>query len=81
MSVKIKAVSKALPEFSRTTSEIIPLLDVWLAGQDDRFVRKVKKIFENAAVDRRYSFMTPSEVFSYLSFEDPNNIYSREGIK
>ncbi len=81
MSVKIKAVSKALPEFSRTTSEIIPFLDVWLAGQDDRFIRKVKKIFENAAVDRRYSFMTPSEVFSDLSFEERNNIYIREGIK
>ena len=81
MSVKIKAVSKALPAYSRETAEIIPFLDVWLQGQEDRFIRKVKKIFENAAVDKRYSFMSPEEVFSDLSFEQRNNIYIREGIK
>ncbi len=52
MSVKIKTVSKAIPEYSRSTEEIIPFLDMWLEGQDDRFIRKVKKIFENAAVDK-----------------------------
>lgn len=81
MSVKIKTVSKALPEFSRTTSEILPFLDIWLAGQDERFIRKVKKIFEGAAVDKRYSIMAPEEVFSDLSFEKRNDIYIREAIK
>jgi alkylresorcinol/alkylpyrone synthase len=81
MSVKIKAVSKALPEYSRTTEEILPFLDSWLKGQEDRFVRKVKKIFENAAVDRRYAFMSPEEVFTNPSFENRNRIYMREGIK
>jgi len=81
MSVKIKAVSKALPEFSRETAQIMPFLDIWLNGQEDRFIRKVKKIFENAAVDKRYSFMSPEEVFSDLSFEQRNDIYIREGIK
>ena len=81
MSVKIKTVSKALPEFSRKTSEILPFLDVWLSGQDDRFIRKVKKIFEGAAVDKRYSIMSPEEVFSDLSFERRNDIYIREVIK
>lgn len=81
MSVKIKAVSKALPDYSRTTAEIIPFLDAWLAGQDERFIRKVKKIFENAAVDKRYAFMSPEEVFSNRSFEDRNRIYIREGIR
>jgi alkylresorcinol/alkylpyrone synthase len=80
MSVKIKAVSKAIPEFSRSTAEIIPFLDTWLKDQDDRFIRKVKKIFENAMVDKRYSLMSPEEVFSDLSFEDRNNIYIKEGI-
>lgn len=80
MSVKIKAVSKALPKYSRTTAEIIPFLDTWLHGQDDRFVKKVKKIFEGAAVDRRYAFMSPEEVFSDLTFEQRNDIYTREGI-
>jgi alkylresorcinol/alkylpyrone synthase len=81
MSVTVKAVSKALPEFWRSTDEILPFLDVWLKDQDDRFVRKVKKIFEGAAVDKRYSIMSPEEVFSDLSFEERNNIYVREGIK
>jgi alkylresorcinol/alkylpyrone synthase len=81
MSVKIKAVSKALPDYSRTTEEILPFLDVWLSGQEERFVRKVKKIFENAAVDRRYAFMAPDEVFTNTSFEQRNRIYMREGIK
>ena len=81
MSVKIISVSKALPEFTRNTDEIIPFLDAWLSGQDDRFIRKVKKIFENAGVHRRYSIMSPEEVFSDLSFAERNNIYFRESIK
>lgn len=81
MSVKIKAVSKALPEYSRATAEIVPFLDVWLKDQEDRFKKKVRKIFEGASVDRRYSIMSPEEVFSDLSFEERNDIYIREGIK
>jgi len=81
MSVRIKAVGKALPEFWSATEDILPFLDVWLKNQDDRFIRKVKKIFEGAAVDKRYSIMSPGEVFSDLSFEDRNNIYIKECIK
>ena len=44
------------------------------------FQRKVKKIFEGAAVDQRYSIMDPLEVFTATSFEDKNNIYAREVI-
>ncbi|KAA6438459.1 type III polyketide synthase [Dyadobacter flavalbus] len=81
MSVKVKAVSKAIPDYSKTTGEIIGFLDIWLAGQEERFIRKVKKIFENAAVDKRYSIMSPEDVFTSTSFEDKNNIYIKEGIK
>ncbi len=80
MSVKIKCVTKQLPEFSRTTAEILPFLDVWLDGQEERFVRKVKKIFENAAVDKRYSIMDPIEVFESTSFEEKNDIYCKAAI-
>lgn len=80
MSVKIASVAKQLPKYSRTTDEIIPFLDSWLFGQDERFIRKVKKIFEGAAVDKRYSIMDPIEVFSTTSFEDRNDIYIREVI-
>lgn len=81
MSVKIKAVSKAIPAYSRTTAEISPFLDIWLDGQEERFVRKVKKIFENAAVDKRYSIMAPEHVFTKTSFEEKNRIYMRESVK
>lgn len=78
MSVKIIQVAKQLPDYSRTTEEIITLLDAWLEGQDDRFIRKVKKIFQGAAVDQRYSIMDPIEVFTATSFEEKNDIYARE---
>jgi len=80
MSVKIKCVAKQLPKYSRTTEEIIPFLDSWLIGQEDRFIKKVKKIFEGAAVDKRYSIMDPLEVFGDISFEERNDIYVREII-
>lgn len=80
MSVKIKCVTKQLPEFSKTTEEILPFLDVWLEGQEERFIRKVKKIFEGAAVDRRYSIMDPAAVFESTSFEEKNDIYIRQAI-
>ena len=81
MSVKITTVAKQLPKHSRTTEEIIPFLDVWLDGQEDRFKRKVKKIFGNAAVDKRYSIMAPEEVFTATSFQEKNDIYTREVIQ
>ncbi|WP_316818569.1 type III polyketide synthase [Pedobacter nyackensis] len=81
MNVKITTVTKLTPQYSRTTTEIIPFLDTWLQGQEPRFIKKVKKIFEQAAVDKRYSIMSPEEVFNQTSFEDKNNIYIREGIK
>jgi alkylresorcinol/alkylpyrone synthase len=80
MSVKIATVATQLPDFHRETKDIVPFLDVWLANQDDRFIRKVKKIFEGANVDKRYSIMDPEEVFSLQSFEERNAIYSREMI-
>ena len=78
MSVKIVKVEKELPEYSRETAAILPLVEDWLVDEDDRFQRKIKKIFEGAGVDKRYSIMSPEEVFSATSFEDKNDIYVRE---
>jgi predicted naringenin-chalcone synthase len=80
MSVKIKTVCKQLPKYSRTTEEIMSFLDTWLLGQEPRFIQKVKKFFEGAAVDKRYSIMDPIEVFTHTSFEERNAIYVREVI-
>ncbi|WP_108869143.1 type III polyketide synthase [Aquimarina aquimarini] len=78
MSVKIAAVTKELPQYKRETKEIVPFVSRWLSDQNDRFKRKVLKIFENAAVDKRYGIMSIEEVFSATSFEEKNNIYVRE---
>lgn len=81
MSVKITAVSTQLPPHTRTTDEIMPFLNAWLSGQEERFSRKVVKLFENSGVSRRYSIMAPEDVFLKTSFEEKNNIYKRETIK
>lgn len=81
MSVKITAIAKQMPQYSRTTGEILPFLDHWLKDQEPRFVKKVKKIFEQAMVEKRYSILSPEEVFTQTSFEEKNNIYMREGVK
>lgn len=81
MSVKIVAAARQQPEYSASTEEILELVDGWMAGQDERFIRKVKKIFEGAAVERRYSIMHPAEAFTATSFEEKNDIYSREAIR
>ncbi len=78
MSVKIISAKKQIPQFSRETAEILPMVSQWLEGQDSRFIRKVTKIFEGANVDKRYSIMDPLEVFTETSFEARNNIYVRE---
>ncbi len=80
MSVKITSVAKQLPKYSRSTADILPYLEIWLSGQDDRFKRKVLKLFENAGVDKRYSIMDAEEVFLNTSFEEKNAIYVREVI-
>lgn len=81
MSVKIHTVSTQVPNFSKQTKDILPFVDAWMSGKDSRLKRKATKIFENAAVDQRYSIMNPEEVFTQTSFEERNKIYSREVVK
>jgi len=81
MSVRITSVAKQLPQYSRTTAEIIPYIKAWMSGQEERFQRKVLKIFENAGVDIRYSIMDAHEVFAASSFEERNDIYARGSVE
>ena len=78
MSVKIVRADKELPQYDKETKDIIPFVDEWLSGQEERFRRKIIKIFESAGVDKRYSIMSPEEVFTSTSFEEKNDIYVRE---
>lgn len=80
MKVKITSAAKQLPKHTRTTKEILPFLNLWLSGEEERFQRKVVKIFENAGVDRRYSIMAPEDVFLKTSFEEKNDLYIQECI-
>jgi predicted naringenin-chalcone synthase len=79
--VKIKSVAKALPAHSRSTEEILPYIEQWVAGQDERFQRKVLKIFRNAAVDRRYSIIGPEDMFSTQGFEARNDLYIKGALE
>jgi predicted naringenin-chalcone synthase len=81
MSVRITSVAKQLPKYTRLTKDIMPWIETWVSGQKKRFQRKILKIFENAGVEQRYSIMDADEVFSNTSFEEKNDIYSREVVK
>ena len=81
MSVKILSVAKELPQYSKSTEEILPYVKTWLSGQEERFQRKVLKIFENAGVDKRYSMLDAETVFLNSSFAEKNAIYARESVK
>jgi predicted naringenin-chalcone synthase len=76
--IHIVKVTKELPQYCRETKDILPFVDRWLGDQDERFRRKVIKIFEGAAVDTRYGIMNIEEVFEATSFEEKNAIYVRE---
>lgn len=76
--ISIVGVSKELPQFSRKTKDILPYVGRWLGDQEDRFQRKVLKIFEGAEVDIRYGIMDIDEVFTSSSFEEKNTIYTAE---
>lgn len=76
--VRVVQVAKQLPKYSRTTQEILPFVEFWLASQDDRFRRKVVKIFEGSGVEKRYGIIDIEEVFTATSFQDKNDIYIRE---
>ena len=81
MKVKIVSVAKQLPKYCRETKDIIPFVKLWMQDQDTRFQRKVIKLFEGAAVDKRYSIMDPLAVFTATSFEEKNDIYAREVVQ
>lgn len=77
---KILSTAIALPEFSRTTSDILPYVDAWLADQPERFRKKVNRIFKYAKVDRRYSVMDIDQVFQQTSFAEKNNFFLEKSI-
>jgi len=80
MSVRITSVATHLPPYTKSTEEIIPFVKAWMSEQDERFQRKVIKLFEGAGVERRYSILSAEEVFIKTSFEEKNAVYKQETI-
>lgn len=79
-AVKIVTAKKALPDYSRTTREILPFMQAWLEKDGPRAIRKAEKIFLGAGVDRRYGIMDVSEVFTPAGFESKNRLYMQAAI-
>jgi alkylresorcinol/alkylpyrone synthase len=72
---KILATATELPEFTKPTEEILADMEQHLEGHDERFKKKVLRIFKYAQVDRRYSIMPAEQVLANLSFEEKNDYY------
>lgn len=78
---RILATATQQPAFTKSTDEIIEDIERHLAGQDDRFRRKIIRIFKYAQVDRRYSIMPAEKVLAPLSFEEKNDYYIEKVIE
>jgi len=74
-AARIIGTATALPEYSKSTGEILEYLDPFLANQSQRFRDKVKRIFKYAQVDRRYAIMPAEDVFRPMSFSEKNRRY------
>jgi predicted naringenin-chalcone synthase len=75
--IKVLSVATAVPEYTKSTDEIVQYMEGFLDDEDERFKRKVLRIFKYAEVDRRYAIQPAEEVFTPLSFEDKNRIYTK----
>ncbi len=79
-SGKILSTAIEVPAYTKSTEEIIVDMNRHLEGQDERFKRKILRIFKYAQVDRRYSVMPPETVTAPLSFEEKNDFYIKSVI-
>ena len=81
MPPKILTTAIELPEYNKPTSEILHDMERHLEGQDERFKKKVLRIFKYAQVDHRYSIMPADQVLANRTFEEKNDYYIQEAIK
>ncbi|MEM6802714.1 MAG: type III polyketide synthase [Bacteroidota bacterium] len=79
-AAKILSTAIELPTYTKTTEEILEDMSRHLAGHDERFRRKVLRIFKYAEVDKRYSIMPADKVLAPLSFEEKNDLYIKSVI-
>lgn len=72
----ILSVATTNPPFTRSTEELLPLVQLWLHAEPERFREKVVRLFQYSGVERRYSIFSEAEVFSDLAFAERNRIYA-----
>lgn len=75
LPARLLSVAHALPPHTRSTSELLPFIDLWLHGQPERFREKVTRLFKYSGVERRYSIFAAEEVFTPMTFAARNRIY------
>ena len=78
---KILSTAIELPEYTKPTEEIVRDMENHLEDQDERFKKKVLRIFKYAQVDRRYSILSAEDVLANRSFEEKNNFYITKAIE
>jgi len=71
----ILATAVESPLHTRSTEELLPLIELWLHAEPDRFREKVQRLFLYSGVERRYSIFSEAEVFSNLSFAERNRLF------
>lgn len=79
LAPKVLGTAIQIPPYTKTTDAIIEDMRGHLEGQEERFKRKVLRIFQYAQVDQRYSIIPAEEVLGDLSFEEKNDRYV-EGV-
>ncbi len=75
-SVTVLSVACVNPPYTRSTDEILPLVQLWLRDQPERFQEKVLRLFKYSGVQRRYSVLSELEVFAQTSFAQRNQLYA-----
>src|SRR5690606_4856516 len=75
-TTRLLSVACAKPPYTRATEEILPLVELWLHNQPERFREKVLRLFKYSGVQRRYSIFSEAEVFANTSFAARNRIYA-----
>lgn len=76
---KVLGTAIQTPPYTKTTADIIQDMEAHLAGQEERFRKKILRIFKYAQVDQRYSIIPAEDVLGQLSFEEKNDRYI-EGV-
>ncbi len=78
---KILATAIELPQHTKTTDGIMADMEHHLVEHEERFKKKILRIFKYAQVDQRYSILPAEMVLADRSFEEKNDYYIKHAIE